>query len=68
MDISLNDKQTVTVIIYSSCLIIIMHWDIWECLGMPLLPNYIMHMEAVNRVSNLMKAMLPRVMLHVSDI
>jgi hypothetical protein len=68
MDVSLNDKTTATAIIDSGCQIIIMRWDIWELLGMPLLPDHIMHMEAANRVANLTKGMLPRATFCISNV
>jgi hypothetical protein len=68
LQVSLNEEITATAIIDSGCQIIIMRIDIWEKLGLPLLPDHIMVLESANGKSNATKGMLPRVMFCIGEI
>jgi hypothetical protein len=68
LQVSLNEEITAMAIIDSGCQIIIMRLDIWEKLGLPLLPDHIMVLELANGKSNAMKGMLPRVTFRVGEI
>ena len=49
----LNDALDVTGILDGGCQVVIIRQDIWECLGVPMRQDYVMHMESANGQSNL---------------